>query len=613
MAGLGGLASGFQAGFGMMDRHYQNQANQKHRQWQRERAEQQDAQRAELHDLKVGEHERQQQLRGLNALRHQASQADGPMEIDFNENEWARDPVFQQFRERTKVDPSKLLGENRKPTEQAVQYFEQLASGQDNRRPIEVMNDERTLSSAQVLLGELVNENLGETFERDGKTYTIRDKRISSVVPDQTGEGVHIGLKVEAVGPDGEPYEYEAPMTEGHSANDDLVLDVPIDKIMQRVQGHKALLQGTANMSPEEVRAALEPEILRLGGELPQQENFEVLRDEQGNPIAQMGPDGRMHDLPQSMRPGGGDDADWRRLNDGSLFNQRTGEVRQAGPGGGGGVGAPGTEAPSSVWAQMRSDYSNRYGLDAEQMMVMLQTHGEEAVNQYMEERAGPNVPNLMDFARQEYGVDPATGTFVRDMRPQFQGQQGGGMPQQGGQPMPGGMPQQGQAPAGGMPQQPMRGGAQQQSPGQAQAGGLRMFPPGQSAGFRTPEGERASLIPDGGPGLRARAGDPAGDRQQAPEPAGFGQREDGTPGWVREGAVERNAFRGGDVNQAMPRRVRRAAPFFEKIEQGVPPERGELHEAIEAAEAGLLTPEAEQEVRRHAREYANRMRNQGQ
>lgn len=596
MAGMGGLSQGFLQGFqtfgNYFDRQNQRAEQQEHRQWQRDRAETQDAQRAELHDYKVGEFERQEQLRDRTAMLHQARNADGPMEIDFTENKWAQDPVFNRMREDLKIDPSKVVGENREAAEQAVQWFEQLTS--DDRRPAEVMNDERTLGSAQVLLGELVNENLGETFERDGKTFTIRDKRIASVVPDPTGEGVNIGLKVRAVGPDGEETDYDAPMTEGHSANDDLVLNVSMEKIVQRVQGHKALLQGTANMSPEEVRAALEPEILRLGGELPKNENFEMLRDQQGNPVAQMGPDGRMHDLPQSMRPGGGDDADWRRLNDGSLFNQRTGEVRQAGPGGGG-AGTPGSEAPSSVWAQMRADYTNRYGIDADQMMVLLQTEGEEGINRYMEERAGPNVPNLMEFARNEYGVDPATGTFIRDMRQQ----QGQGMQApQGGQ---GFSPQ-----AGGQPRAPQGAGLEgllnQQSPLETAHAAQYRGPQKQA-----PQGRPApQQMPQGGP---------------APmEPAAFGEAQSsGMPGsvpvppWANaENAIEMSGGgRGISGGARLNRDVERAAPYFEARAEGREPSPGALGMAVRAARQGLLSPEAEADVREMARRYAQQQESQ--
>ncbi|MBK5942697.1 hypothetical protein [Halorhodospira halophila] len=272
-----------------------------------------------------------------------------------------------------------------------------------------------------------------------------------------------------------------------------------------------------------------------------------------------------------------------------------------AAQGGGGAPGAPGTEAPNSVWAQMRSDYSNRYGIDGDELMAVYQTQGEEAGDRYLRERAGEGVPTLREFATEEYGVDPSTGVFVRDMRPQMQGQPQG-QPQTQGQPQ--GHPQSGGLDLSGMRERsPYMQNLPDDDPAHAtqyaaaQLGHERGLRAGQPA--QQPRREQ----PQAGPASTGRPTLPE-DLQ------GMRETEGGieVPRFADQDArVTQRGMWGFGVGSSAQMRgeLRRAKPFFDKVAQGERPERGELAEAVRAAREGLLAPEAESVVRDWARRYA--------
>lgn len=111
---------------------------------------------------------------------------------------------------------------------------------------------------------------------------------------------------------------------------------------------------------------------------------------------------------------------------------------------------------------------------------------------------------------------------------------------------------------------------------------------------------------------------------EQTPEPESHAETEQREPGglaspsgrgdvptWANPNRAVSGAHPGAGGGQ-LTREVQRAAPFFEAVEAGRTPERGEILEAVKAAREGFLTDEAAERVREVAAEYT-RQRTQGQ
>jgi len=226
MAGLDtrGLASGFQAGFGMMDQYYA-------REDQGRRQEEQLNMQREQFDMQKGEATRSRDMEQIQLAIGKVANG-----MDVSEEEIQTLQKYPQY--WSALDPG---------TDSALEQAERVVNPDD---PADI-NDPESIDALNTVFGPEVGKGDG------GK------KRIRAAVPSPDGEGLIFELDVERE--DGS--HYNAPITERRSADDDdPVRSIPIDDVVKRVSGMRALRK--AMQSPEaQAKASQLHEILTGKGD----------------------------------------------------------------------------------------------------------------------------------------------------------------------------------------------------------------------------------------------------------------------------------------------------------------------------------------------------------
>lgn len=246
MAGLDtrGLASGFTQGFGLMNQ-YQQQQNQN------ERSDQQMGMRQERMDMQREQFDAQQEevgrARDMEDLQFTLGKIGSGMDVSDDEMELLRKyPKFQAA-----LDPD---------TDASI---EQAQSVIDPESPVDG-NDPESLAALNQMFGAEINKGDGG------------NKRVVGMVPGPDGESVMLELEME--GEDGKPYR--APMTKNrsNSEDDDLVMSVPVEKLVEQTQGMR-MLRNTFR-SPE-AQASATKVLNLLRGESP--EKWEQVKGPDGS------------------------------------------------------------------------------------------------------------------------------------------------------------------------------------------------------------------------------------------------------------------------------------------------------------------------------------------
>jgi len=317
-----GLASGFGQGFGLADQYYARQNQQERQGKADERADRSMEMREEQFGMQMQEAERTQGQRQAEFILGKGAQGIMPNDEEMkflkeNSQYW---PAF---------DPE---------SDAAIENAQKVIDPND---PMDA-NDPEAIYSMNVLFGGRVNRGEG------GK------KRIAGMYPGKQ-EG-HVTFDLGVTGDDNT--ERFQPMTKGRGTEgDDEVLETPVENLVNHVQGIR--MMRNAFRSPEGQQMASKM-LAALRGDSPKQSEAYRKRNEMvglgidegtatksayglkpdkneryGDAFehpqlgwVQPGPNGQ---LKQMDAAGGQGEADWRKLNDGSLFNQRTGETRGVG------------------------------------------------------------------------------------------------------------------------------------------------------------------------------------------------------------------------------------------------------------------------------------------
>lgn len=240
MAGLDtrGLASGFAQGFGLMNQYQQQQ-------FQNERAEKQDAMQAEQFDMQKQQFSAQQEdaerARDMENIQFTLGKIGSGMDVAEDELETLRRyPKFWAA-----LDP------------QTDASIEQAMAVIDPNTPVDA-NDPESLAALNQMFGAEINRGDGG------------QKRVVGMYPAPDGQSV--ALELEVVGEDGNTYR--APMTEGRgTADDDLVKYVPVEALVEQVQGMR-MLRNTMH-SPEARQRATQVLGLLRGDTQERWEQFE--------------------------------------------------------------------------------------------------------------------------------------------------------------------------------------------------------------------------------------------------------------------------------------------------------------------------------------------------
>lgn len=139
-------------------------------------------------------------------------------------------PTLKGWSEAMDIDLRDFL----KPEFKAsLAHLEGVLSGEQRWR------DPNTVRAMNTVFGPMIQRNLGEV-NTDG--IKITGKEIADVYPGPKGETLIFKLRVHGE-KDGQPVTYEAPMTRNRqsSADDDQILEVPIDNFIKHVRGRQLL------------------------------------------------------------------------------------------------------------------------------------------------------------------------------------------------------------------------------------------------------------------------------------------------------------------------------------------------------------------------------------
>lgn len=229
MSGLDtrGLASGFAQGFGLMNQYQQQQ-------FQNERAEKQDAMQAEQFDMQKQQFSAQQEdvqrQRDMEEIQFTLGKIGSGMDVAEDELETLRRyPKFWAA-----LDP------------QTDASINQAMAVIDPDTTVDA-NDPESLEALNQMFGSEINRGEGG------------QKRVVGMYPAPDGQSV--ALELEVVGEDSNTYR--APMTEGRgTADDDLVKYVPVESLVEQVQGMR-LLRNTMRTPEAQQRATQVLSLLR--------------------------------------------------------------------------------------------------------------------------------------------------------------------------------------------------------------------------------------------------------------------------------------------------------------------------------------------------------------
>lgn len=229
MAGLDtrGLASGFAQGFGLMDQYQRGQRADA-------RADQQLAMQQERMDMQReqfgAQQEDAQRTRDLEEIQFTLGKIGSGMDVDDSELELLqRYPKFWAA-----LDP------------QTDRSIEQAMAVIDPNTPVDA-NDPESLEALNQMFGAEINTGEGG------------QKRVVGMLPGPNPESVV--LELEVTREDGTTYR--APMTEGRgTGDDDLVLEVPVERLVEQVQGMR-VLRNTMQTPEAQQQAARVLQLLR--------------------------------------------------------------------------------------------------------------------------------------------------------------------------------------------------------------------------------------------------------------------------------------------------------------------------------------------------------------
>ena len=336
-----GLAHGFTQGFGMADRYYA-------RQEQGERADRRLDMQEETFDMQKQQAQRAQNKETATFVFGKIA---NKMDLSDEEMQWLKD------------NPNYLAALNPQ-ADQALEVAQRVIDPQDPTG----LNDDEGLYALNTLFEPMINRGKGG------------GKRIVAGLPGQK-EGT-MAFELEVEGEDGK--RYRAPMTakRGVAGEDDEILQVPVEDLVNTAQGYRVLRNAINTSGASENAAKL---YSLLTGKTPERTKGVSINDRLVNPETgevmgdfrdsdseaygdafehpqlgwvQPGPDGQLEQLDT---PEGTDNADWRKLDDGRLYNQRTGEIRAAdGAGGPPNDGTGGLD--SSVMSQIQQTTRNFHG-----------------------------------------------------------------------------------------------------------------------------------------------------------------------------------------------------------------------------------------------------------
>lgn len=209
MAGLDtrGLADGFAQGFGLMNQYHRGQ-----------RADARADQQMEIQQERLGmqreqfsmQQEEAQRAQDMESLQFTLGKIGSGMEVDESEIELLRRyPKYWAA-----LDPD---------TDASIEQAQQVI---DPQSPVDA-NDPESLAALNQMFGAEINRGEGG------------QKRVVGMVPGPDGESVM--LELEVIGEDGS--RYTAPMTQGRSnrEDDDLVMQVPVERLVEQTQGMRML------------------------------------------------------------------------------------------------------------------------------------------------------------------------------------------------------------------------------------------------------------------------------------------------------------------------------------------------------------------------------------
>lgn len=309
-----GLASGFAQGFGLMN-NYQNQ------QKQNERAERGLQMREESFQMQKDQYDQAQK-------KETATMIYGKIINDI--------PLANE--ERTFLEENPIYQVPLNPAiDQTIGIAERVVDPED---PLD-FNSEEALYSINAGFEPLINRGSG------GK------KRIAAGLPGAKPGTMSFDLDVERE--DGT--RDRQPLTANRGTvddGDDEVRQVPVENLVNTVQGIRMIRNGFAGAPGGKERAAKMYALLT--GKTPERAKGIQINDRLVNPHT-----GEVMADFSGQEQG---DADWRRLNDGRLYNQRTGEIRDVG--GAEEDGAPANDGTgglsSSVLSQIQQTTRNFHG-----------------------------------------------------------------------------------------------------------------------------------------------------------------------------------------------------------------------------------------------------------
>lgn len=216
MAGLDtrGLAGGFAQGFQMMDSYQRGQRADERADQQMEMQQERMGLQRERMDMQREQYDAQQQeaqrAQDMEELQFTLGKIGSGMEVDESEVELLRRyPKYWAA-----LDPD---------TDASIEQAQEVI---DPQSPVDA-NDPESLAALNQMFGAEINRGEGG------------QKRVVGMVPAPDGESVM--LELEVVGEDGS--RYNAPMTQGRSnrEDDDLVMQVPVERLVEQTQGMRML------------------------------------------------------------------------------------------------------------------------------------------------------------------------------------------------------------------------------------------------------------------------------------------------------------------------------------------------------------------------------------
>ncbi|WP_070988491.1 hypothetical protein [Halofilum ochraceum] len=130
----------------------------------------------------------------------------------------------------------------------------------------EGVDQKDVIEAGNTVYRKRLQKGVGEKIKRDGKEMTVVDKSIRDFAPTEDGRGIRLRLNVKAKDKDGNVHTYSAPVTENRSAEDEYVLDVPVDNFAKNIKGQQLIRRMI--QSDKGLQQGLERAIAKVGGDV---------------------------------------------------------------------------------------------------------------------------------------------------------------------------------------------------------------------------------------------------------------------------------------------------------------------------------------------------------